>query len=40
MTRSNLPVPTVVLVHAACADASSWRKIIPPVLRNNCEGSG
>jgi len=28
MTQTNLSVPTVVLVHAARADASSWNKII------------
>jgi len=33
MTQTNLSIPTVVLVHAAWADASSWSKIIPPVLR-------
>jgi len=31
MTRTTLPVATVVLVHAAWADASSWIKIIPPL---------
>ena len=34
MTQTNLSVPTVVLVHAAWADASSWNKIIPPLQRN------
>jgi pimeloyl-ACP methyl ester carboxylesterase len=29
----NLPMATVVLVHAAWADASSWNKIIPPLQR-------
>jgi hypothetical protein len=31
MTETNLSVATVVLVHAAWADASSWNKIIPPL---------
>jgi pimeloyl-ACP methyl ester carboxylesterase len=31
MTQTKLPVPTVVLVHAAWADASSRNKIIPPL---------
>jgi pimeloyl-ACP methyl ester carboxylesterase len=34
MTQTNLSVPTVVLVHAAWADASSWNKVIPPLQRN------
>jgi pimeloyl-ACP methyl ester carboxylesterase len=34
MTQTNLSVPTVVLVHAAWADASSWSKVIPPLQRN------
>ena len=29
MTTTNLTRSTVVLVHAAWADASSWNKIIP-----------
>jgi pimeloyl-ACP methyl ester carboxylesterase len=33
MTKSNLKVPTVVLVHAAWADASSWNKVISPLQR-------
>jgi pimeloyl-ACP methyl ester carboxylesterase len=33
MTQTNPSVPTVVLVHAAWADASSWGKIIPPLQR-------
>jgi hypothetical protein len=31
MTETNLSALTVVLVHAAWADASSWNKIIPPL---------
>ena len=34
MTETNLIVPTVVLVHAAWADASSWNKVIPQLQRN------
>ena len=37
MTRNNLSIPTVVLVHAAWADASSWNKIIPPLQRRGLE---
>ena len=37
MTRTNLPVATVVLVHAAWADASSWGKIIPPLQRRGLQ---
>jgi pimeloyl-ACP methyl ester carboxylesterase len=33
MTQTNLPVATVVLVHAAWADASSWNKVIPALQR-------
>ena len=33
MSEPNLIVPTVVLVHAAWADASSWNKVIPPLQR-------
>ena len=33
MTQRNLVVPTVVLVHAAWADASSWNKVILPLQR-------
>jgi pimeloyl-ACP methyl ester carboxylesterase len=37
MTQTNLPVATVVLVHAAWADASSWNKIIPPLQRRGLQ---
>jgi len=37
MTQTNLPVATVVLVHAAWADASSWGKIIPPLQRRGLQ---
>ena len=37
MTETNLPVATVVLVHAAWADASSWNKIIPPLQRGGLQ---
>ena len=37
MTHTNLSVPTVVLVHAAWADASSWSKIIPPLQRRGLQ---
>jgi len=37
VTQSNLSVPTVVLVHAAWADASSWNKIIPPLQHRGLE---
>lgn len=33
MTQPNVSVATVVLVHAAWADASSWNKIIPSLQR-------
>jgi pimeloyl-ACP methyl ester carboxylesterase len=33
MTQTNLGVPSVVLVHAAWADASSWNKVILPLQR-------
>jgi pimeloyl-ACP methyl ester carboxylesterase len=33
MTPTNLPVATVVLVHAAWMDASSWNKVIPTLQR-------
>lgn len=33
----NLPLATVVLVHAAWADASSWNKIIPPLQRRGLQ---
>ena len=31
MTNTNIEIPTVVLVHAAWTDASSWNKVIPPL---------
>jgi len=31
MTETSLGIPTVVLVHAAWADASSWNKVITPL---------
>src|SRR5215467_8372815 len=37
MTHANLSVPTVVLVHAAWADESSWNKVIPPLLRRGLQ---
>src|SRR5215471_14872556 len=37
MTQTNVPVATVVLVHAAWADASSWNKIIRPLHRRGLE---
>ena len=37
MTETNLAVPTVVLVHAAWADASSWNKVIPPLQRRGMQ---
>src|SRR5262249_21273077 len=37
MTETNLPIATVVLVHAAWADASSWNKIIPPLQRRGLQ---
>ena len=37
MTQTNLRVATVVLVHAAWADASSWNKIIPPLQRGGLQ---
>ena len=37
MTESNLTVLTVVLVHAAWADASSWNKVIPPLQRRGLQ---
>ena len=33
MSATNLTLPTVVLVHAAWADASSWNQVIPPLQR-------
>jgi hypothetical protein len=35
MTQTNLAVPSVVLVHAAWADASSWNKVIPSLQRRS-----
>lgn len=37
MTQTNPSAPTVVLVHAAWADASSWNKIIPPLRRRGLQ---
>jgi pimeloyl-ACP methyl ester carboxylesterase len=37
MTQTNLPVATVVLVHAAWADASSWNKVIPQLQRRGLQ---
>src|SRR5262252_8907170 len=37
MTQTNLPVVTVVFVHAAWMDASSWNKIIPRLQRRGLE---
>ena len=37
MTQTNLTVPSVVLVHAAWADASSWNKVIPPLQRKGIQ---
>ena len=37
MTQPNVSVATVVLVHAAWADASSWNKIIPPSSAEGCQ---
>src|SRR5262249_39424070 len=37
MTQTNLPVTTVVLVHAAWSDASSWNKIIPSLQRRGLQ---
>jgi len=37
MTQTNPSVPTVVLVHAAWADASSWGKVIPPLQRRGLQ---
>ena len=33
MTQPNVSVATVVLVHAAWADASSWDRVIPSLQR-------
>ena len=37
MTETNLGIPTVVLVHAAWADASSWNKVIPALRRKGMQ---
>ena len=37
MTQTNVSVATVVLVHAAWADASSWNKVIPPLQRKGIQ---
>jgi pimeloyl-ACP methyl ester carboxylesterase len=37
MTQTNLTVPSVVLVHAAWADASSWNKVIPSLQRKGMQ---
>jgi pimeloyl-ACP methyl ester carboxylesterase len=37
MTQTNLTDATVVLVHAAWADASSWNKVIPPLQRKGMQ---
>ena len=37
MTQTNLTVPTVVLVHAAWADASSWNHVIRPLQRKGIQ---
>jgi pimeloyl-ACP methyl ester carboxylesterase len=37
MTQTNLSVATVVLVHAAWADASSWNKVIRPLQRKGVQ---
>lgn len=37
MTKTNLIGPTVILVHAAWADASSWNKVILPLQRKGME---
>lgn len=37
MTQTNLRVPSVVLVHAAWADASSWNKVITALQRNGMQ---
>ena len=37
MTQTNLTVPTVVLVHAAWVDASSWSKVISPLQRQGIQ---
>jgi pimeloyl-ACP methyl ester carboxylesterase len=37
MTQTSLTVPSVVLVHAAWADASSWNKVIPSLQRKGMQ---
>jgi pimeloyl-ACP methyl ester carboxylesterase len=37
MTQTNLAVPSVVLVHAAWADASSWNRVIPALQRKGMQ---
>lgn len=37
MSRTNLSVATVILVHAAWADASSWNKVIRPLQRKGVQ---
>ena len=37
MTQTNLTVPSVVLVHAAWADASSWNKVITSLQRKGMQ---
>jgi len=37
MTDTNIGIPTVVLVHAAWADASSWNKVIPSLQRKGLQ---
>lgn len=37
MIETSLTVPTVVLVHAAWTDASSWNKVIPPLQRKGIQ---
>jgi hypothetical protein len=37
MTQTNLSVATVILVHAAWADVSSWNKVIPPSSATACQ---
>lgn len=37
MTQTNLAVPSVVLVHAAWTDASSWNRVIPALQRKGMQ---
>lgn len=37
MTETNVGALTVVLVHAAWADASSWNKVVPPLQRKGVQ---